>query len=204
MGKLDSLKNGQARGGFKPKKVNIGIPSDTPMAEESVETVVLNEEPTIPEDVKVIKPAPKSPEKKAEKKTSTKKASTPKTKAVDISRYNYTEDTKTRRLNIGLHPDLVTYIKFKALRTGIPQYKLLTEIIATALVNAKNKHFKYNTPELEPYKTRQSSPTLYGFSAPVVLLDDVKEYSRELLLTPTQFYVYAISEAKKADVDFEY
>ena len=39
MAKLDSLKNGQARGGFKPKKVDIGIPSDTPMADEIIETI---------------------------------------------------------------------------------------------------------------------------------------------------------------------
>ncbi|QFJ53401.1 hypothetical protein [Pseudobutyrivibrio xylanivorans] len=212
MAKLDSLKNGQARGGFKPKKVDIGIPSDTPMAEESVKPVALKDVSTIAEDI-IVKPAEKkAPVKKTETKPEIKEEKTPKAaskkhtskSSVDISKYEIGEDTKTKRLNLGIQHDILNYIKFKALRTGTPQYQLVTNIVAEALVNAQKKNFKYNTPELEPYKIKQSSPSHIGLDLPEVLLNDVKEYSRELLMTPTQFYGYALTEARKADVDFEF
>lgn len=217
MGKLDSLKNGQARGGFKPKKVDIGIPSDTPMAEEPVKTVkteVLKDEPTLAEDI-VVKPiekkAPakkeaKKPDNKEEKKAAKapaakKPASKP---SVDISKYEIGEDTKLKRLNLGVQADILNYIKFKALRTGTPQYQLVTKIVSEALVNAQNNNFKFNSPEIEPYRNKQSNPSHIGLDLPEVLFNDVKEYSRELLMSPTQFYGYALTEARKADADFEF
>ena len=212
MGKLDNLKNGQARGGFKPKKVDIGTPSDTPMAEEAVKTEVLKDKPTLAKDV-VVKPVEKkTPAKTADKKPEKKEVKAPKAAAkkpahkssVDISKYEIGEDTKTKRLNLGIQPDILNYIKFKALRTGTPQYQLVTNIVAEALVNAQKKNFKYNTPELEPYKIKQSAPSHIGLDLPEVLFNDVKEYSRELLMTPTQFYGYALTEARIADVDFEF
>ena len=211
MGKLDNLKSGQARGGFRPKKVDIGAPSDTPMAaDENTEEHVLNVEPTIsPSDT-----IEKQISEETEITISTPVAKVTPPVVVDVvkpdvssvknSKYDKTPDTKTKRVNLGLQPDIINYIKFKALRTGIPQYQLVTQIVGTALIDAKENGYKYNTPVLEPYKIKQVSPSHLGIEIPEILFNDVKEYARELLMTQTQFYSYALTEAKLADVNFEY
>lgn len=212
MGKLDSLKNGQARGGFKPKKVDIGIPSDTPMAEELSKPSMLNDISTSTnEEVKPINTEAltakneNKPQKQDEKNVAAPAAKKPVNKSsVDISKYEIGENTKLKRLNLGIQADILNYIKFKALRTGTPQYQLVTKIVAEALVKAKKNNFKYNTAELAAYKIKQSAPSHIGIDLPEVLYNDVKEYSRELLMTPTQFYGYALTEARKADIDFEF
>lgn len=211
MGKLDNLKSGQARGGFRPKKVDIGAPSDTPMAaDENTEEHVLNVEPTISSSDTIEKQI--SEETEITISTPVAKVTPPvvvdvvkpDVSSVKNSKYDKTPDTKTKRVNLGLQPDIINYIKFKALRTGIPQYQLVTQIVGTALIYAKENGYKYNTPVLEPYKIKQVSPSHLGIEIPEILFNDVKEYARELLMTQTQFYSYALTEAKLADVNFEY
>lgn len=215
MGKLDNLKSGQARGGFKPKKIDIGTPSDTPMAtDETPEKVSLNVASTVPAktDIPEITIVDENIDEKPVKEevvipvVSKTHADTPKNEiaTVDHNKYEKTPETKTKRVNLGLQADVINYIKFKALRTGIPQYQLVTNIVGAALMNAKEKGFKYNTPALEPYKIKQTAPSHLGIEIPEILFNDVKEYARELLMTQTQFYSFALTEARIADVDFEY
>ena len=210
MGKLDNLKSGQARGGFKPKKVDIGAPSDTPMAtDENNDNAALNSVSTSPTEVKEEIHtenihSPSEPGHKEIINPVIKETTHSETIITQQEKYNKKPDSKTKRVNLGLQPDVISYIKFKALRTGIPQYQLVTQIVGNAITNAKEEGFKYNTPVLEPYKIKQTSPSHLGIEIPELLFNDVKEYARELLMTQTQFYSFALTEAKKADVNFEY
>lgn len=193
-GKLDSLKNGQRKGGFKPKHVDIGIASDTPMAEAEVEKKKESVKQNVEKSVSSKPKVEKEPIKKE------KQQKTP----VEIEKYALTEDTKKKRLNLGIQMDILNYIKFKALRTGIPQYQLVNEIVAKALVKAKKNDYKFNSPEILPYRVKQSTPAHFATDLSEDLINDVKEYSKTLLMTPTQFYGYALTEARHADKDFEF
>ncbi len=211
MGKRDLLKaannkNKEARG-----TEAVLIPEDAPVNVEVTSVVEKKEEAKAP--VKEPKAEPVHKEKAEIPKT---KASAPKStndvkvvepkvnKKKEASKYEFNENTTKKRVNIGLPNDLIKYLKFKSARTGAPQYKLVTSILADVVTKVEAKELTYKAPELDRYRVRLNTPGHYAVDLPIELERDLKQAASILALTATQFYNFALTEYMESDKDFEF
>lgn len=165
----------------------------------------LKEESQKPVENKVEKAPAKSEKKETVAKQKVKPVvETNVNKSKPTQTITMSEDVKKKRINYGLPTDVIKYLKFKAARTSTPQYKLVSSLFQEKINEIEAGSITYKDEILETYRVRLINPSAYATDVPEDLYFKIKETAGKLAMTPTQFYNYVLTEAKKQDTDFEF